>query len=115
LEVNIGVKRCLIMVNKPYDNNSVAVNRRVVPIGVALLSMTALFLFFLVQHNAEELPVPLKKLPLTIGASKGDPAALVWIAQEKGFFGENGLNVTVKGFNAGKFAAKALEDDEVEV
>jgi ABC-type nitrate/sulfonate/bicarbonate transport system substrate-binding protein len=52
---------------------------------------------------------------VTIGTALFEVSGLIWIAEEQGYFAENGLNVTVKIFEAGKFAASALFDGEVDV
>jgi NitT/TauT family transport system substrate-binding protein len=52
---------------------------------------------------------------VVIGAYEGDTAALVWIAQERGFFKQVGLDVDIKPYSAGKLAADALSRDEVDL
>lgn len=52
---------------------------------------------------------------ITLGAYAGDTASLVWIAQDQGYFLANGLDVTIKGYEAGKLAADALLADEVDI
>ncbi len=52
---------------------------------------------------------------MTIGAYAGDSGALPWIALERGYLRESGLEATVLPFKAGKFAVQALERGEVEV
>ena len=52
---------------------------------------------------------------IVIGADTGDTAALIWIAQEKGFFEKVGLNVEIKPYSAGKLAADALTAGEVDI
>ncbi|MBC8230736.1 NrtA/SsuA/CpmA family ABC transporter substrate-binding protein [bacterium] len=52
---------------------------------------------------------------LTLAAYKGDTGALVYIAQEQGYFTENGLDVTIKDYEAGKLAADALLANEADI
>ncbi len=52
---------------------------------------------------------------ITIAAYAGDTAALVWIAEDRGFFSENGLDVTLLPFEAGKLAADALLAGEADI
>ena len=52
---------------------------------------------------------------LTIGAYSGDTASLVWIAVDQGYFDANGLDVTIKEFEAGKLAADALLAGDVDI
>lgn len=44
---------------------------------------------------------------LVIAADTGEPAALVWLAQDKGFFADFGLDVEVTPHSAGKLAVDA--------
>ena len=52
---------------------------------------------------------------LTLGAYRGDTAALVWIAKDQGYFLDNGLDVTIREYEAGKLAADALLAGEVDI
>ena len=45
---------------------------------------------------------------ITLAVYTGSDSALVYIAQEQGFFADNGVNVTFKEYEAGKLAADAL-------
>ena len=52
---------------------------------------------------------------VAIGTGPFNESGLIWIAEERGYFAENGLNVTIKLFEAGKFAVKALLDGNLDV
>jgi len=52
---------------------------------------------------------------VTIGIVPADVSVLIWLAEEQGNFAENGLNVTMREFEAGKYAVNALLDGEVDV
>lgn len=52
---------------------------------------------------------------LRLGAYDGDVGALEWIAKDKGFFAQVGLNVDVKGYASGKAAMDALQAGQVDV
>jgi ABC-type nitrate/sulfonate/bicarbonate transport system substrate-binding protein len=52
---------------------------------------------------------------VTIGTVPVDTSALIWIAAELGYFPENGLNVEIKAFDAGKYTVNALLDGEIDV
>jgi NitT/TauT family transport system substrate-binding protein len=52
---------------------------------------------------------------ITLAAYAGDTGALVYIAQEQGYFADNGLDVTIKDYEAGKLAADALLADEADI
>ena len=52
---------------------------------------------------------------VTIGTPLFEVSGLIWIAVEQGYFAQNGLNVTIKIFEAGKYSVGALFDGEVDV
>jgi len=56
---------------------------------------------------------PLDKL--TLAAYAGDTGALVYVADEQGYFTDNGLDVIIKDFEAGKLAADALLIGEADI
>lgn len=51
----------------------------------------------------------------TLATYYGDVSALVYLAKEKGLFKDNGLQVTIKGFEAGKLAVDALLAGEADI
>lgn len=52
---------------------------------------------------------------VTVAAYAGDTAALVWIAEDQGYFAANHLDVTLVPFEAGKLAADALLASEADI
>lgn len=52
---------------------------------------------------------------ITIGSYKGDVSALIYMAKDSGLFKKNGLNVTIKDFEAGKLAVDALLANQVDI
>ncbi len=56
---------------------------------------------------------PVEKL--TIASYFGDSGALVYIADNRGYFKANGLDVTIKDYEAGKLAADALMAGKVDI
>lgn len=52
---------------------------------------------------------------ITVAAYSGDIGALVFIAEEQGYFAESGLDVTIKEYEAGKLAADALLAGEADI
>lgn len=52
---------------------------------------------------------------VTIGTALNDQSGLIWIAEQRGYFSENGLNATIKIFQAGRYAMSALLDGDVDV
>ena len=53
--------------------------------------------------------------PLTVSYSPFEPTALVWIAEDQGFFGENGLDVTFKKYDTGPAALDAMLGGEANI
>jgi len=64
---------------------------------------------------SSETPAPRLEGKIRLGAYAGGEAALAWIAKEKKYFEQVGLDVEVVPFSAGKLAADALSGDEVDV
>lgn len=52
---------------------------------------------------------------VAFGAYAGDSSALVYIADQQGYFREQGLDLTLRGFESGKQAADALLAGDVDV
>jgi len=50
-----------------------------------------------------------------LAAYAGDTGSLVYIAEEQGYFTQNGLEVTIKDYEAGKLACDALLAGEVDI
>jgi len=75
------------------------------------LAVSGYFLFR--QKQPQKYTGPVEKL--TLAAYKGDTGALVYIAKEQGYFTENGLDVTIKDYEAGKLAADALLANETDI
>ncbi len=53
--------------------------------------------------------------PVSIGTSLFNESGLIWIAEERGYFADNGLKVTINLFEAGKYAISALLEGNVDV
>lgn len=52
---------------------------------------------------------------ITVAAGAYLTGALVYIAEDQGYFGKNGLEVTIKDYGSGKAAADALIDGEADI
>ena len=65
------------------------------------------------QQQPEKYTGPVDKL--TLAAYAGDTGALVYIAQEQGYFVDNGLDVLIKDYESGKAAADALIAGEADI
>jgi ABC-type nitrate/sulfonate/bicarbonate transport system substrate-binding protein len=68
-------------------------------------------IFIYIQNQNQTNHGPLEKLNVGVGKT----AVLVYVAQEQGFFAENGLDVTIDLFNAGKLAMDAMINGEVDI
>ena len=58
---------------------------------------------------------PRESLPITIAATTNESAALVWIAEDQGFFEQVGLNVTLNAYGSGRLAGEAMLAGEADV
>ena len=56
---------------------------------------------------------PVEKI--TLAAYAGETGAVVYVAEDQGFFEENGLDVTIKDYASGKAAADALINGEADI
>ncbi len=65
------------------------------------------------QKKPEKYTGPVEKI--TLAAYAGETAALVYVAEDQGYFEENGLDVTIKDYESGKAAADALIEGEVDI
>ena len=61
------------------------------------------------RNPAQKFTGPMEKI--TVGVEKSLLPALVWIAEDKGYFAENGVEVTIKEFDSGRAAPKAMLDE----
>ena len=68
---------------------------------------------FLGQRQIEKYTGPVEKI--TLAAYAGDTGALVYIAEDRGYFEKNGLEVTIKGYGSGKACADALITGEADI
>jgi len=69
--------------------------------------------FWLRQERPEKYTGPVEKI--TVAAAEYLTGALVYVAEDQGFFEENGLEVTIKGYGSGKACADALIADEADI
>ena len=78
-------------------------------VGVAVIT----FGIWFTQKQPEEYAGPVDKI--TLGGYAGETAALVYIAEERGFFEKNGLEVTIKDYQSGKAATDAIINGEADI
>jgi len=65
------------------------------------------------QEKPEEYTGPVEKI--TLAAYAGETGALVYIAEDQGYFEKNGLEVTTKDYESGKAAANILIAGEADI
>jgi len=82
-----------------------------IPVVVIILAVGGYF--WLSQEKPEKYTGPVEKI--TLAAYAGETGALVYVAEDQGFFKENGLEVTIKDYESGKAAADALIVGEADI
>jgi NitT/TauT family transport system substrate-binding protein len=81
-------------------------------VGIIILAVIGVGVYFwLVQKQPEKYTGPVEKV--TVGVEFGLLPAAVWVAENKGYFQEEGLDLTIKEFDSGKASLVAmLSNDE---
>ncbi len=80
---------------------------------VVLMVVVGIGLYWLIQKQPGKYMGLVVKI--TLAAYAGDTGALVYIAEDQGYFEENGLEVTIKDYESGKAAADALIAGEADI
>ncbi len=80
---------------------------------VVMVVIVGIGLYWLIQKQPGKYIGLVTKI--TLAAYAGDTGALVYIAEDKGYFEENGLEVTIKDYESGKAAADALIAGEADI
>ncbi len=80
--------------------------------GIAVVFVVAGF-YWLRREEPEKYTGPVEKI--TLAGYAGEAGALVYIANEQGFFKEHGLDVTIEDYQSGKAAADALMAGEADI
>ncbi len=65
------------------------------------------------SQQTEKYTGPVEKI--TVAAAEYLTGALIYVAEDQGFFEENGLDVTIKGYASGKACADALINGEADI
>ncbi len=84
-----------------------------IAVGAVIVAAGAAFTFLQFRQERrgnEEFTGPTKKV--VVGAEAGMLPAAVWIAEAKGFFKREGLEVTIKPFDSGRLSFLAMLDGE---
>ena len=86
--------------------------RRIV-IGIIAVAVVTGGYLWLSREKPDEYTGPVEKI--TVAAAAYLTGTLVYIAEDQGYFGKNGLEVTIKDYGSGKAAADALIDGEADI
>jgi len=81
--------------------------------AVAVTVMVAMAVAGCIQEQPEKYTGPVEKI--TVAAAAYLTGALVYVAEDQGYFEENGLEVTIKDYESGKAAADALIAGEADI
>jgi ABC-type nitrate/sulfonate/bicarbonate transport system substrate-binding protein len=79
----------------------------------AITVIIAMILYFFTPLFVKEAPPALEKV--TIAASLTLSPALIWIAHDKGFFKQAGLDATIKQYSSGKTTTEAMLKGEMDL
>lgn len=86
---------------------------RIIAEAVAVTIMVAMAVAGCTQGRPEKYTGPVEKI--TVAATAYLTGALVYVAEDLGYFKENGLEVTIKDYGSGKAAADALIAGEADI
>ena len=90
-------------------NMSKKLSGLIVIIVLIVLAIEGYFLFQTYQNPAKKFSGEMEKI--TLGVEKSLLPSLVWIAENKGYFTENGVEVIIKEFDSGRAAFTAMLTD----
>ncbi len=88
-------------------------SKNVILIVVLVLIIGGVSYLWLRQEQPEDYAGPVDKI--TVAAAEYLTGALVYVAEDQGFFENNGLEVTIKGYGSGKACADALIIGEADI
>ncbi len=88
-------------------------NRLYISGGIAVILVVIGISFGMYQEHTEKYTEPVEKI--SIGTTTQELSTLIWIAEEKDYFEENGLDVTLKAYDTGIETKNALLAGEVDV
>ena len=81
-------------------------NMKITALVAVFLVIAGVLIFLTMQQKTSKTAQPMPKV--TIGIQVSQANALAMVAKDKGFFAEQGLEVELKEFTAGKFALQAF-------
>ena len=82
-------------------------------IGIIVIAVIIGGYYWLSQEKPEKYTGPVEKI--TVASAEYLTGALVYVAEDQGFFEKNGLEVTIKGYGSGKACANALIAGEADI
>ncbi|MBD3310632.1 transporter substrate-binding domain-containing protein [Candidatus Woesearchaeota archaeon] len=85
--------------------------RGILVVLVAVIILNLVYGLFLYSHHEEGMGM----MNMTIGATTQELSALIWIADEKGYFADNWLDVEVRPYDTGIETRDALLKGEIEI
>ncbi|RLC30552.1 hypothetical protein DRH13_04185, partial [Candidatus Woesebacteria bacterium] len=80
---------------------------------IVVASVVALASYLWFTQKQSRYTGPVEKV--TVAAAEYLTGALVYVAEDQGFFEQNGLEVTIKGYGSGKACADALTAAEADI
>ena len=88
-------------------------NKKILIGIITVVAVLGIGLYWYIQDQSGGYTGPVE--PISIGATTQELSTLIWIAEEKGYFEENGLDATVKAYDTGIETKNALLAGEVDV
>jgi ABC-type nitrate/sulfonate/bicarbonate transport system substrate-binding protein len=88
--------------------------KRELTVIIAIILVLAIALSSFVYLNSQK-PYSGEIQPITVGFFNSEFNALVYIANDRGYFSNNGLNIAVKNYGTGTAAIVGLQNGEVEI
>lgn len=93
---------------------TMVMKKTVVIIVIAVLVAAGIGVgIWLIVRQPAKYSGPVEKV--TIAAYEGEVGFLTWVAEDKGYFEEYGIDATVEGYDAGSFCLEALVNGEADV
>ena len=97
------------------DRIGARVHRRILLFGIITLAAGIIVGGYALTTGGRDSVKPGPPLPIRIASSTSENAALVWIAEDRGFFSDAGLEVTITEQQFGRLAGEAVLSGEADV
>lgn len=99
-------------INERLSSDS-AKNKYFIWIGIVVVAALVVAVYFYSTDNSIEFEGVKEKV--TLGISKSFLSVPVYIAKKKGYFSDEGIDITIKEYSSGKLAAKKMFTGEAEI